>query len=78
MSTELLTGPETARLLKVQPQTLRAWRTRGGGPAYVRLGGPRGRVRYALQDVHAFLAARTHSSTSAEVASGSKREGGRP
>ncbi len=80
MSTETitLTGPETAKLLKVRNQTLRAWRTKGCGPAYVRLGGPRGRVRYVLQDVQAFLAARTHASTSSETAVPPKTEGGRP
>jgi len=68
MATQVLTGPQAAELLGVQEQTLRAWRVQGRGPKYIRYGGPRGRVRYAPQDVDDWLAGQKFRSTSEEVA----------
>lgn len=70
MSTSVLTGPEAAELLGVQEQTLRAWRVKGKGPTYIRYGGPRGRVRYAPNDVEAWLTAQKYNSTSEETVYG--------
>jgi len=64
----LLGAAAAAEHLGVKPQTLRAWRLRGGGPAYVRLSGPTGRVAYRLADLDAWIAARTFTSTAAESA----------
>ncbi len=66
--TTLMTAAEAARLLNLQPQTLRKWRTWGKGPRYVRLGGPRGRVAYRHQDIDAWIEAQTFASTSEETA----------
>ena len=52
---ELLTRGETARLLKVTPQTLRAWQEHGHGPRPIALS-PKV-VRYRRDDVAAFLTA---------------------
>ncbi len=41
-----------AERLGVKPSTLRAWRQRGQGPAFVRLGRA---IRYLPQDLAAFL-----------------------
>ena len=68
MATQVLTGPQAAEMLGVQEQTLRAWRVKGNGPEYIRYGGPRGRVRYAREDVDAWLAGQKFHSTSEEVA----------
>lgn len=43
---DLLTTAEVARLLRVAPGTLRNWRTYGGGPAWLKLGGAMVRYRY--------------------------------
>jgi len=68
MGQEVLTGPQTAKMLGVQEQTLRAWRVRGTGPDFVRYGGPKGRVRYTLEAIETWIAGRTFGSTSEEVA----------
>lgn len=43
-----------AQMLMVQPQTLAAWRSRGQGPAFVRVGRA---VRYLRSDLEQFLRA---------------------
>ena len=50
-----------ANYLNLKPATLEAWRTRGGGPRYVRLGTA---IRYRLSDIEAYVEARTEASTS--------------
>lgn len=40
--------------VQIQPQTLRAWRHRGKGPAYLR---PGGQIRYRTSDLDAFVEA---------------------
>jgi hypothetical protein len=42
-----------SRRWDLSPRTLEKWRTRGLGPAYVKIGG---RVRYLLEDVLAYEA----------------------
>ncbi|MFC7093511.1 helix-turn-helix domain-containing protein [Jeongeupia naejangsanensis] len=44
-----------ALLLRVTETTLATWRSRGGGPAYIKRGG---RVLYRLADLQAFMATR--------------------
>jgi len=55
--------PETgaAAYLSVSVRTLQAWRLRGGGPVFLKLGGA---VRYRTSDLQAFVAARLRHSTS--------------
>jgi excisionase family DNA binding protein len=48
----LLDGRATADYLGVSPRTLEAWRLRGVGPAYVKLGGLR---RYRRADLDAWV-----------------------
>lgn len=50
----LLTDKEAAPLLGVAPATLRSWRCRGIGPAYVKFAGLRGGVRYDVRDIAEF------------------------
>lgn len=67
----LLTTNETAALLRLQPQTLRVWRSRGRGPRYLKIGN---RVCYRHSDLTSWLEARTRNSTSDH---GPALEGGR-
>ena len=49
----LLRQDEVARILKLSPRTLEAWRHRGGGPRYLKL---TARItRYRLSDILAWL-----------------------
>lgn len=50
---ELLNETEAARIIRITPGTLRAWRSRGG-PAipYIRIGRS---IRYRLEDLKAFV-----------------------
>lgn len=58
----LLTEADAADYLKVSPKTLESWRTRGGGPQFVRL---RGRaIRYRFNDLAAFIESGLRASTS--------------
>jgi predicted site-specific integrase-resolvase len=50
----LLKEREAADLLAVSFRTLQSWRSRGGGPAFVRIAGA---VRYAEDDLDAFVRA---------------------
>lgn len=59
-----LTTQEVADLLNVRRTTLEAWRSRGGGPKFMKLGRV---VRYRRRDVDQWLEENTHTSTS-EVA----------
>jgi hypothetical protein len=58
---ELLTPEKTADLLGIKKQTLAVWRLKGSGPAYIKAGY---RVLYSLDEINAWLAARTRTSTS--------------
>ena len=67
---ELLTTGETAVLLRLQPQTLRVWRYRGGGPRYLKIGN---RVVYSRQDIEAWLSTRRRTSTSDQTSQTTSR-----
>ncbi len=56
-----------ANRIGVEPQTMRAWRCRGVGPRYIRVGGPRGRCYYDVDELEQWLADRTFQSTSEEA-----------
>ncbi len=57
MSTEEVAG---SALLRVKSQTLRAWRVRGTGPKYVKIGR---RVYYRLSDIRAWIDGRLRTGT---------------
>lgn len=50
---ELLTEAEAAALVRLKPATLRAWRSRGIEPPFVRMGSRA--VRYRRQDLLDFI-----------------------
>jgi excisionase family DNA binding protein len=56
----LLRTEEAAQLLGFSPRALEAWRCRGGGPRYLRVGRS---IRYRRSDLHAWAEARVYSST---------------
>lgn len=58
---QLIDTPGAAELLGVRPQTLAAWRVRGQGPRYRKVGAL---VRYDVRDVESWLEAQTRTSTS--------------
>lgn len=52
----LLTTREAAEALALSPRTLEAFRLRGNGPDYIRIGtSPRGAVRYREADLLAWI-----------------------
>ena len=53
---------QLAAVLSVSVKALQAWRYRGGGPAFLRLGRA---VRYRPEDVDAWLEANTFKTTTA-------------
>ena len=59
----LLTETQAAEFLQVSPRTLQAWRVRGGGPRYQKLGRA---VRYQRRALVEWLEARTRRSTCEE------------
>lgn len=63
---QLLTTAEVAQILGYKPQTIRAWRSRGESPPYVRFGGPKGRALYDVDDLSAWLETKKANSTSEE------------
>ena len=60
---EVSTTEEAARFLRLQKQTLEAWRLRGTGPPFVKLGR---RVVYRREALERFMAERERRSTSDE------------
>jgi predicted DNA-binding transcriptional regulator AlpA len=63
VSLSLLSEIEAARYLSVSVRTLQAWRVRGGGPIFCRLG--LRAIRYRQSDLDAFVNLSTADSTSA-------------
>lgn len=53
-----------AKRLRVKVKTLQAWRTRGGGPEFIKVGRL---VRYSDQSIEKFLSANSFSSTSESI-----------
>jgi excisionase family DNA binding protein len=58
---QLLTTKQAAEILNLKKCTLEAWRHRGGGPSYARLGRA---VRYRLSDLEKFIQAQVRHNTS--------------
>jgi predicted DNA-binding transcriptional regulator AlpA len=61
MNDALLTPDEASIRLRKSKQTLANWRTQGGGPPYVRMGG---RIVYRQSELTAWIAHHTYSCTS--------------
>jgi hypothetical protein len=59
--TELVTEQRAAALLQVSVKCLQSWRSRGGGPPFVKLGRC---VRYGVSDLEAFVQSAVRTSTS--------------
>jgi excisionase family DNA binding protein len=57
----MLKTEEAAKKLNLTKSTLEAWRCRGGGPAFIKLGRA---VRYRQEDLDAFLARNRRTNTS--------------
>ena len=60
----LLKPRQAAQYLGVSTRWLELRRFRGGGPVFVRLGEPSGRVRYAKSDLVAYVEEHRRTSTS--------------
>jgi Helix-turn-helix domain len=60
MVSEVLRTEQAAEVLNVKRSTLEMWRCRGIGPAYVKMPGVKGAVRYHMQDLEQFLAQHRH------------------
>ncbi len=58
----LVTEKQAGKLLSVSPRTLRNWRTRGGGPRFVKISGRC--IRYRIADIYEWTKGRTKRSTS--------------
>lgn len=58
---ELLKAEKAAEILGIKKQTLAVWRLKGSGPRYIKLGT---RVLYSVDEIDAWLAAHTRTSTS--------------
>ena len=65
MNKAFLNTPEAAEYLGLQKSTLDAWRCRGGGPRFVKLGSA---VRYRQADLDAWIESRVRENTIQEVA----------
>lgn len=61
----LMTEMQACELLSVSPRTLQAWRVRGGGPKYVKIGKA---VRYKRRDISEWLRENTVAHTSQQKA----------
>lgn len=61
MTARLVNTQTAADYLGLRPVTLEAWRTRGGGPEYVRLGRA---IRYDMAALDRFIEANSERSTS--------------
>jgi hypothetical protein len=57
----LLTTSEAAAFLRLAPQTLRALRSRGGGPVFCRLSA--NRCAYDAADIRSFIESKKRNST---------------
>ena len=57
----LLNEQEVSDLIKIKLKTLQAWRVRGGGPKFLKLGRC---VRYRPGDLQEFIEKQTRNSTS--------------
>lgn len=62
--TNMLNTDQAASYLGLARATLEAWRTRGGGPVFVKLGKA---VRYRLTDLDSFILSRVKTNTAQDA-----------
>ncbi|QPC01725.1 helix-turn-helix domain-containing protein [Xylella fastidiosa subsp. multiplex] len=66
LSDDLLTNEEAAALLGIKPNTLEIWRGKGKGPNFIKMGpAKQDPIRYHIDEIKAWLASCTFTSTSA-------------
>ncbi len=65
----LLRTTEAAKILDMSGATLSTWRSRGGGPVFVKYNRA---VRYRTEDIEKFIAERIRKNTSCVETSGKK------
>jgi predicted DNA-binding transcriptional regulator AlpA len=58
----LVEEDQAADFLALSHRTLRNWRSRGGGPKYIKVSA--GCIRYRVQDLHDWIERKTRRSTS--------------
>lgn len=61
---DLITPTEAADYLHISASTLARWRTYGGGPLYIKLGG---RVFYRIFNLDEFIAKGIHAKTKGDT-----------
>ena len=66
----MLRTVEAANYIGLRKSTLEAWRVRGGGPVFLKLGKA---VRYRREDLDSFVSARIRTSTSQTLEGGVSR-----
>ncbi len=66
----LLTEVQAAEALNVKPRTLQAWRLRGGGPPYAKLGSS---VRYDIGRLNRWVEKRLRQSTADDTSRAESR-----
>jgi len=71
MASGLLNENQAAEHLRLKPRALQSWRTRGGGPPYLRIG--HRTVRYSLADLEVWLESRRFENTGQEERYGSPK-----
>ncbi|MBC7282636.1 helix-turn-helix domain-containing protein [Hoeflea sp.] len=59
----LLTETQVAKFLNLSTRTMQAWRIKGGGPRFLKLGRA---IRYRTADLHEWLETRAVAHTSEE------------
>ena len=64
MADGLLSEKQAADFFDLTPRALQNWRTKGGGPPYVRVG--HRTVRYRMSDLEAWLDSRRFENTAQE------------
>jgi predicted DNA-binding transcriptional regulator AlpA len=62
---EFMTEQQLCEMIGVHPRTPKRWRRDGDGPAYSRLGARM--IRYRIQDVNEWIAARSFAHRAAEA-----------
>ncbi len=66
---QLLNTEQAAERLTLKKQTLEAWRIRGGGPNFLKIGRA---VRYREEDLNEFLLQALRENTSADTRPGAR------
>ncbi|MDI1277297.1 helix-turn-helix domain-containing protein [Methylobacter sp.] len=65
LSSSALTEAQLAERWNISRKTLQAWRLKGGGPEYVKIGSA---IRYMMRAVNQYESVNTHDSTSSSAA----------